>query len=80
MLKILPISICRKLQESVFHFSSFSAMVNETEKAHIIDSEFEDDYMNDFQEEENMNDDDNDKNVSQVDISKCYADFILNGE
>ena len=48
--KDLKISDCRKLQENVFHFSSFSAMVDQAGNTQLIDSEFEDDYMNDFQE------------------------------
>lgn len=89
--KNLKISSCRKLQENVFHFSSFSAMVNETEKAHIVDSDLEDDYMNEFLEEEenNRNNDQNNgengENInnnssSQIDVTKCYADYILNDE
>lgn len=90
--KKLQISSCRKLQESAFHFSSFSAMVNETEKAHIMDSDIEEDYMNEFLEEEgnkvidqNSDEKKNEtaskgENNDQVDVSKYYADFILNGQ
>lgn len=48
------ISSCRKLQESIFHFSSFSAMVNETEKNPIVDAKLEEDYMNEFLEEQDI--------------------------
>ena len=58
-IKDLKISDCRKLQENIFHFSSFSAMVDQAGNNQIIDSEFEDDYMNDFQEEEMINDKNN---------------------
>lgn len=48
------ISSCRKLQQSVFHFSSFSAMVNEAEKNPVADPKLEEDYMNEFLEEQDI--------------------------
>ena len=53
--KDLEISSCRKLQESAFHFSSFSAMVTEAEKNPVADPKLEEDYMNEFLEEQDIN-------------------------
>lgn len=50
------ISSCRKLQQSVYHFSSFSAMVTEKDHLHRVDSKLEEDYMNEFLEEEGIKD------------------------